>query len=55
MARRARMVVPQLLNLKPLALLEPARLEDDRKLWAQLRAHCDEVLRVFAEHPEPLL
>ncbi len=54
-ARRARMVMPQLLNMKPLALLEPARLEEDRKLWQQLRAHCDDVLRVFAEHPEPLL
>jgi len=54
-ARRARMVIPQLLNLKPLALLEPARLEDDRKLWEQLRRHCDDVLRVFADHPEPML
>ncbi|MGP8204517.1 MAG: hypothetical protein ACLQVK_00425 [Acidimicrobiales bacterium] len=54
-ARRARMVIPQLLNLKPLALLEPARLGEDRKLWAQLRGHCDEVLRVLAEHPEPML
>ena len=54
-ARRARMVIPQLLNIRPLALLEPARLEEDRKLWEHLRGHCDEVLRVFAEHPEPML
>jgi hypothetical protein len=54
-ARRARMVIPQLLNMKPLALLEPARLEEDRKAWEQLRGHCDDVLRVFAEQPEPML
>ena len=54
-ARRARMVIPQVLNLKPLALLEPARLVEDRKLWEQLRSHCDDVLRVLAEHPEPML
>ena len=54
-ARRARMVIPQLLNMKPLALLEPARLNEDRKAWEQLRGHCDDVLRVFAEQPEPML
>jgi hypothetical protein len=54
-ARRARMVIPQLLNMKPLALLEPARLEEDLKVWEQLRGHCDDVLRVFAEQSEPML
>ena len=49
------MVIPQLLNMRPLALLEPARLEEDRKLWEHFRGHCEEVLRVFAEHPEPML
>ncbi len=49
------MVIPQVLNMKPLALLEPARLGEDRKLWEQLRGHCDDVLQVFAEHPEPML
>ena len=49
-----RMVIPQLLNMKPLALLEPARLNEDRKAWEHLRGHCDDVLRVFAER-EPML
>ena len=56
-AHRARMVIPQLLNIKPLDALEPARFEDDRKLWHALRDHVDAVLVAFDEHPpqEPFL
>lgn len=56
-AHRARMVIPQLLNLKPLEVLEPARFEEDHKLWHALRDHVDAVLVAFDEHPpqEPFL
>lgn len=54
-AHRARMVIPQLLNLAPVAVLEPSRLEEDRKLWLALRQHVDAVLGVFDSQPEQLL
>ena len=51
------MVIPQLLNINPLDVLEPARFEEDRKLWHALRDHVNAVLVAFDEHPpqEPFL
>jgi hypothetical protein len=56
-AARARMVVPQVINLteSPLALLEPGRLEEDRKMWATLRERVEAVVAFFNEQPEPML
>ena len=49
-ARRARMVIPQLLNLRPADLYDPERAEDDRRMWEQLREHVEDVQRVFLSH-----
>jgi transposase-like protein len=47
-ARRARMVVPQLLNLRAAELFEPDKADEDLRMWERLREQVEEVLRAFA-------
>jgi ParB-like chromosome segregation protein Spo0J len=49
-ARRARMLAPQLLNLRAADLFDPEKGVDDRIMWERLRDHCDDVLRAFITH-----
>jgi ParB-like chromosome segregation protein Spo0J len=49
-ARRARMVVPQLLHLRPTDLFDPDKADEDRQMWEKLRDQVEAVLRAFQMH-----
>jgi len=49
-ARRARMLVPQLLNLRAAELFDPEKSVDDRIMWERLRDQVEDVLRAFVSH-----
>jgi ParB-like nuclease domain len=49
-ARRARMLVPQLLNLRPVDLFDPEKAADDQVMWEKLRDQIEDVLRAFISH-----
>jgi ParB-like chromosome segregation protein Spo0J len=46
-ARRARMVIPQLLNMNPVDVFDPERVEEDRAMWDKLRQLTEAVAKVF--------
>jgi len=46
-AHRARMVIPQIMNLGVPELFDPSRAEDDRALWQKLAAKVADVLEMF--------
>jgi hypothetical protein len=47
-AQHARMIIPQLLNMGPADVVDPARIEEDRELWEQLRVQVEAVLTEMA-------
>jgi len=49
-ARRARMLVPQLLHLRPTDLFDPDKATEDQAMWEQLRDQVEAVLRAFVSH-----
>jgi ParB-like chromosome segregation protein Spo0J len=49
-ARRARMLIPQLLNLRAAELFDPEKAGDDRVMWEHLRDQVEDVLRAFVSH-----
>jgi hypothetical protein len=49
-ARRARMLIPQLLNLRPSDLFDESKADDDRKMWERLGEQVAAVLRAFEVH-----
>jgi hypothetical protein len=46
-ARRARMIVPQVLNLRPADLFDAAKAEEDRKMWLELQEFVGGVLSMY--------
>lgn len=46
-AKRMRMVLPQVLNIAPLDVYEPARAAQDRLTWMQVRAVCDAMIGMY--------
>jgi hypothetical protein len=46
-ARRARMIVPQVLNLHPADLFDAVKAEDDRKMWLELQEFVAGVLSMY--------
>jgi hypothetical protein len=46
-AQRARMLIPQLLNLDVLYVYDAPRAESDRRLWRLLAEHAAAILETF--------
>lgn len=52
-ARRARMLIPQLLNLRATDVFDPEKADEDRAMWENLRNQVEDVLRAFVTHGAP--
>lgn len=49
-ARRARMLIPQLLHMRATDVFDPEKADEDRMMWENLRNQVEDVLRAFVTH-----